>query len=418
MNDFSFILKLHKKNYPGVELKKIPGIHSEKYNKYGILYYVSYFVKNKHGVTKIRFTSKDKKFKSIFSMDFYNPAGKVHSGLQIKDDINVEKFEKDVTKFLSDVRYKKSLIQRLKREQVDTLLNKYLYNLTESKLLGMAIPSLFLIGYYVRQYIYWQHEYTAEVSAEKEINKELFSGQRKDEAAFEEYAQLTKYIEHVIKNDAKALLLCGPPGMSKTYIVRRTLYFNGLNPGQDYIILKGSTMSLVDTYAALYKYRNKLLILDDFDSPLKNEDAINLLKSATDSYNKRIVSMPRVKKSGAGASGQTSLNIPTKFEFSGKIIIITNIKKANIDRAILSRIPALEVSFDAEQTIKMLKKMMKYMNPKIPMAMKEEVLDYILQLKKKKPSIEISFRGYQSAIEARYGVPDGWKEMVHVIVNY
>jgi hypothetical protein len=56
-----------------------------------------------------------------------------------------------------------------------------------------------------------------------------------------------------------------------------------------YYIAKG-TCSAAGLYELLFIHRHKLLIFDDFDSVLKDEDCVNYLKAALDTYAIREVS--------------------------------------------------------------------------------------------------------------------------------
>ena len=49
---------------------------------------------------------------------------------------------------------------------------------------------------------------------------------------------------------------------------------------------------------------------------------------------------------------------------------------------------------------------------------KQEVFDYIMELYKKDPKIEVNFRSFKNSIDARIGNPMYWKQMVNHIVNY
>jgi replication-associated recombination protein RarA len=232
------------------------------------------------------------------------------------------------------------------------------------------------------------------------------------------YRTLQNYIGHITSGKANALILCGPPGMSKTYIVRRTLHFEGYKPRADYNIESGSTLGLADTYALLYYNRKKILILDDFDTPLQDEDMINMLKSVSDTYSRRILSLPREKKLDTAKTGGEATAVPAKFEFKGKLIIITNLKREQLNPALISRAPVYEVNFNAKQVFEAIKKMIRFISPGVPEKVKWEVHDFLAELYKKNPKITIDFRVFVNAIDARVGNPESWKEMTKVIVNF
>jgi hypothetical protein len=286
---------------------------------------------------------------------------------------------------------------------------------------GILIALPFIMKFYIlmKKLINFVSEYYIESAAEHKINQELFYGQASNEPGFAMFDGLVQYIEHIIDGRANALIICGPPGMSKTYTLRRTFHFKGLLPKRQYVIEKGATLGLPGTFALLYRHRNKILVLDDFDTPLQNPDTINLLKSVTDTYEKRIVSLPREKMIQTyGDGGPPESGLPEKFEFKGQVIIITNLNKRDIDYALLSRAPAYEVKFDSKQILISLDNLYKFVNPKVDNKIKEEVFNYIKLLYRNDPSINVTFRGFKSAVDARIGNPIGWREMVHVIVGY
>jgi len=167
----------------------------------------------------------------------------------------------------------------------------------------------------------------------------------------------------------------------------------------------------------LYKYRKRILILDDFDTPLQNDDVINLIKSITDSYDNRIVSLPKKATLATIETGGDESASPDKFEFKGKLIIITNLSLNQIDSAVLSRAPAIEIAFDSKKIISLIGDMLKFTSPSIDMKIKQEVYQYIISLYKKNPKLQITFRDYKNAVDSRVGNPNGWKEMTAIIVS-
>jgi len=88
----------------------------------------------------------------------------------------------------------------------------------------------------------------------------------------------------------------------------------------DYYDRIAGTCSAPGLYHSCWNMRNGgLVVLDDCDSVFENLDTINLLKIATDSSEKRILSWR--KKSSWLAEHQ----IPNSFEFKGHIVFLTNI---------------------------------------------------------------------------------------------
>ena len=321
----------------------------------------------------------------------------------------------------SDYASKRYLTSQILREQENFTANAWMKAIRYyGWIVGtMTVFSLLMkYKFYFVRMINWFKERYVTGPAEETMNQQLFIGQKGDEPAFAMYDKVTRYIKHVSEGRANALVIYGPPGMSKTYIVRRTFHFQGLKPLRDYSIEKGSTLGLASTFYLLYKNRNKILVLDDFDKPLQDADTVNLLKACTDTYGIRILSLPTEKKMSSDDTGKVSA-IPSKFEFRGKIIIITNIDKRNIDKALLSRAPAIEANYNSKEVIKSLETLLKFINPSAPMALKEEVYNYIIKLRRDRPNkVKVDFRAFQSAVDARIGNPEGWVDMVKLIVDY
>jgi hypothetical protein len=247
----------------------------------------------------------------------------------------------------------------------------------------------------------------AKVTAEQRLNEFLFQGQKKDEAVFDIYKTTVGYIHNLIDGKGRGVVLYGMPGTSKTYIVRRTLYFAKLTPDKDYVIVKGSSASAEQNikiiYSTLYKYNGKIIVFDDFDSALEDNNVINLLKAALDSYPVRIVSMPDLSQ-----FSMKDEPLPSRFEFTGKIIIITN--KMNIDTAILSRVQSVKVTFTPEQFKDSIGKMLKFINPEVPQEIKKEVFDYFTDCLAKDPNLTIDFRRFSAMVDIRMAYPDTWKD--------
>ena len=81
-------------------------------------------------------------------------------------------------------------------------------------------------------------------------------------------------------------------------------------------------MSAIGLYQKLFKFSNpgNILVLDDCDSILFDDIALNILKAALDSSKKRYISWNTESRVLANEG------VPDRFEFRGSVIMITNIK--------------------------------------------------------------------------------------------
>jgi len=410
------------------KIKRIPDVETviTKNNKmYGVKFFI-YGGNFSKTPLVIRTLSKDKTFNKINTIEIYNKKMEPAIAIDLNPEIPDDKLLSFISKLTLAIKYK-SLTK-------ENIVEEYLYSLilsegAMSKILSKIDPRLILNGilmitalfalirYYILTIRNMKEERESAGKKEQEINQKLFKGQKYDEPAFKMYANLQNFIKYVALGKAPAVIICGPPGTSKTYIVRRTFYFEGLKPGSDYRIEKGGGLSVSSVYDLLFENRNRILILDDFDTPLRNEDTVNMLKAITDSYDKRILSISREKRMSSGKN-QESSETPSKFEYKGKLIIIINLKKFEIDRALLSRAPAFEVSFNNKEIVEAIQSMLEYINPNVSIEIKKEVLDYILLLYQKNPNIQIDFRSFKNSVDARIGNPLYWKEMIQTIVGY
>jgi len=254
-------------------------------------------------------------------------------------------------------------------------------------------------------------EQYANTKAELELNKYLFKGQNGKETAFDAYANLINIIRNVENSkDSKGAIIYGPPGTGKTYALRREMHFMNKIPGKDYTIFKGSVENIGSLYSTLYDYKNKTIVLDDFEfdgDDKQTTDVINLLKGATDSYPIRIISY--VDNTPIKSQDDLGKDMPTKFKFEGKIIIITNKKLEDIDSALRSRLPAVEVKFNDKETLKIIKDMVKYFNPDMSISDKMEIVDLMIETKAKHPKLQVDLRLFKTILDIRSSMSN-WKE--------
>jgi hypothetical protein len=95
-------------------------------------------------------------------------------------------------------------------------------------------------------------------------------------------------------------------------------------------------------YRTLYENKDGVIVFDDCDSVLKDPTSLNLLKGALDSYSRRIISWRADIKDE---------DLPTSFEFKGRVIFISNLASSNIDQAIITRSMAVDLSMTNKQKI-------------------------------------------------------------------
>lgn len=208
----------------------------------------------------------------------------------------------------------------------------------------------------------------------------------------ERFDFLTDFVNMVADRTSPSLLVTGEGGLGKTYTVNKSLKDAGLKNGAEEIGL-GSDMNMFEEqsrkmytvvkgystakglYRTLYENRNRIVVFDDCDSVLRDPVALNLLKGALDSYDKRIISW------NAESFGDDDL--PRSFEFKGGVIFISNLPIFKIDQAVRSRAICVDLSMTAAQKIERMGAIIKTDEflPEYEAPVKEAALEFLCKMK-------------------------------------
>jgi uncharacterized DUF497 family protein len=133
-----------------------------------------------------------------------------------------------------------------------------------------------------------------------------------------------------ISGDARALIVSGPAGLGKSYTVEKAL--NAWDPNAiNHKIVKGY-IKAPGLYKLLHSHRGagQVLVFDDADEVFLDDTAVNLLKAACDTSERRVISYIT---EGTLIDEETAERLPKSFQFEGTIIFITNYDfDAMIDR--------------------------------------------------------------------------------------
>ena len=264
-----------------------------------------------------------------------------------------------------------------------------------------------------------------EFDQEKIKANELAVAQESDTEIIERLRERFQILEDmtiaVKKGLVRAMIVSGPPGVGKSFGVEKVLSMDTLfdtlgNRKPRFEIVKGN-MSALGLYAKLYEYSDakNVLIFDDCDTILYDDLALNILKAALDSGEKRTLSW------NTDSRMLRAEGIPDKFEFKGAAIFITNIKfdhvksrnlKAHLD-ALESRCHYIDLQMDTSRE-KMLRikqivgdgMLQKY---EFEEADKQEIVDFVEQNKDKLR--ELSLRMVIKLADLKVSFPKSWQAM-------
>lgn len=157
---------------------------------------------------------------------------------------------------------------------------------------------------------------------------------------FEMVAQLVRV---VASKQLPGMLITGTGGLGKTYTVMQVLNMMGLVEDEDYFLVKGAKLTPIAFYELVHEHQDKLIILDDSDTILGNGDVRNMLKAALDTSGVRTMTYmsPAVEAKG----------LPTKFDFVGQLIVISNKKITDFDQPFISRVVPVDVTMTREEVL-------------------------------------------------------------------
>lgn len=209
------------------------------------------------------------------------------------------------------------------------------------------------------------------------------------ETMFTNIERLTKMVGRGIQ---PSLVITGGAGMGKTHLVKNTLEGMGLRESYDFVHFKGRATA-AGLFITLYENSDKIIVLDDCDSVFRDDDAVNILKGALDSYDTRKISYITTK----ALKDEFGTEVPRHFEFTGRIIFISNISQSRLDEAIRSRSFVADVDLTTDQMFTRMAQLMPKMESRIPLAAKEQALQLMRELNDEFDGLEINLRSFIKA---------------------
>lgn len=250
------------------------------------------------------------------------------------------------------------------------------------------------------------------------------------DVVFDDIEKLTQVVAMGLQN---SLIVAGMAGIGKTYHIEtkmKELLGSPEGKGAKWRHRKGAKLSPFGLYLDLFMNRDEMTIVyDDSDSVWKDADAVNILKSALDTYPERTVAwtsrattntelmtdeerelyytklMDALVNSPEDVG--TKIKLPSHFKFTSRVIFISNLKPEKIDSAIRSRSLFMDIYLTREDVVKRIKSILPFVEPDVPMEKKLAVLEAL-----EKSGAELTMRAVTAGIAVQSGGFDDWQRLV------
>jgi len=226
----------------------------------------------------------------------------------------------------------------------------------------------------------------------------------------------------MLANGAQAsVVVTGPGGLGKSFTVSKTLDACGfkdistlealevgtvIKTNKSFRVVKGYSTPK-GLYRLLYENKDGVIVFDDCDSVLKDPVSLNLLKGALDSYSRRIISW---------RADIRDEDLPTSFEFKGRIVFISNLASTQIDQAIITRSMAVDLSMTRQQKIERMRHLLdsgEFM-PEFDKASKVDAMSLIDRLQDKVK--ELSLRTLIQVTKIRKNAGSNWANLAEYTI--
>ena len=241
------------------------------------------------------------------------------------------------------------------------------------------------------------------------------------------FDDLDDLIRMVAANIQPSLLVTGMAGIGKTYSVTQLLQSMLGSEGQKWVHVKGK-LSPMGMYSTFFLNRDKLIVFDDADSVFANQDTVNMLKAALDSYEKRTISWVSPKTVDVSRLDDESIEklyadiedkladdpsgakfkFPNRFDFSGQVIFISNIHANKIDSAVKSRSLTIDITLSSQDVVKRLRSIIKHLGGDLDISEKEEVLVFLEENYKG----ELNIRSFILGCRCKQSGSSNWKRLI------
>jgi hypothetical protein len=233
-----------------------------------------------------------------------------------------------------------------------------------------------------------------------------------------------KIVNMIANRITPSVVITGEGGLGKTHTVIESLERAGLRNVTDliadvdigtvttdesmFVVVKGYSTAK-GLFKLLFEHRNATIVFDDCDSILKDPDALNLLKGALDSYDKRYITWN---------TSFSDDNLPSMFQFTGGVIFVSNLTQDKINQAIRSRSMCIDLSMTVDQKIDRMSFILNQDNflPSVPSIVKYDAFEFLKA--NRNEAREINLRTLINLAKIRQTGDGEWEQLAkYMLVN-
>lgn len=228
----------------------------------------------------------------------------------------------------------------------------------------------------------------------------------------ERFHFIETFVSMIARKQMNSMVITGDGGLGKSHTVVETLKKLGKKEmgygvddyveHYDFVVIKGFSTAKA-LYRTLFEQNGKIIIFDDADSVHKDQIAANILKGALDSNDKRVISWGSESDDG----------LPSRFEFTGRCVFISNLSLARFPQALISRSVKVDLTLNTEEKLDRIEYVMK--SVKCDAATKNEVMMF---LRKHANAItDLNVRSGLSVLKIAQTLGENWQRIALYTVS-
>jgi len=228
---------------------------------------------------------------------------------------------------------------------------------------------------------------------------------------------VTDMVNMVAQGQQASVVICGPGGLGKSHTVVQALKQKGfqditladegaVKSRKSYTVVKGYSTAK-GLFRLLWENKDGVLVFDDCDSVLKDPVSLSLLKSALDSYSRRVITWRADFKDD---------EIPNSFLFTGRVVFISNMNTLQLDQAIVTRSLCVDLSMTTQQKVERMQHLIANVEF-MPEYTQEHKADAMQLITRVQDTIkELSLRTLIQCVKIRTAGTRNWAELAEYAI--